>query len=83
MAASEDASPVFVDIGDGMHEQHPVHSSSVGLVPKSPPKWDTLSIGLSIEVVVDANESPESCPPHTPHLLKAQLEVEVESVFPE
>ena len=67
-----------MDIGDGKHEQHPVHSPSVGLVPKLPMKWDTLSIGLSIEVVVNANESLESCPPHTP-----QLEVEVEIVFQE
>ena len=72
-----------MDIGDGMREQHLVHSPSVGLVPKLALKWDTLSIGLSIAVVVDANESLESCPPHTAHLWKAQLEVEVESVFQE
>ena len=46
-------------------------------------KWDTLSIGLSIEVVVDANESQESCPRHSPHLWKPRLGVVVESVFQE
>ena len=56
-----------MDIGDEIHEQHPVHSLIVGLVPKLPLKWDTLSTGLSIEVVVDANESPESYPAHSPH----------------
>ena len=72
-----------MDIIDEMHEQHPVHFSSVGLVLKLPLKWDILSIRLSIEVVVNANESLESCPPHIPHLWKAQWEVEVESVFQE
>ena len=37
-----------MDIGDEMHEQHLMHSLSVGLVPKLPLKWDTLSIGLGI-----------------------------------
>ena len=60
-----------------------MHSPSVGMVPKLPQKWDALSIGLSVEVVVDANESSESCPPHNPHLWKAQLGVVVESVFQE
>ena len=46
-------------------------------------KQDTLSIAPGIEVVVDANESRESCQPHTPHMWKARLEVEVESVFQE
>ena len=31
-----DASLVFVDIGAEIHEQHPVHYRSVGLVPKLP-----------------------------------------------
>ena len=50
-----------MDIGDEMHEQHLMHSPSVGMVPKLPLKWDTLSIRPGIEVVVDANEIPESC----------------------
>ena len=57
-----------MDIGDEMHEQHVMHSPSVGLVPKLPLKWDILSIGPGIEVVIDANDSLNSCQPHTPHL---------------
>ena len=66
-----------------MHEHHRMYSPSIGLVPKFPQKWDTFSIGPSIDVVIDANESLEYCQPDTPHLWKGRLEVGVESVFQE